>query len=208
MADKYSSFEELLRHEVEGEDFVRTVRVRNTGIAVIVPHGGKIELGTSEIARRIAGDRHGLYLFEGIKDSDNSDLHITSDRFDDPACLKVIRNCPVVIAIHGKGGSASSIQYGGLDECGRDLVRKRLAEAGIRADSDADPSLMGRSPNNICNRGRRKMGIQLEMRRGLRDGLRDRPRLLRRFAGTVREALEDLIVEDDSGNKRLRPICT
>jgi phage replication-related protein YjqB (UPF0714/DUF867 family) len=208
MTDKYESFEELKEHEVEGEDFVRTIRVRHTGIAVIAPHGGKIELGTSEIARRIAGDTHGLYLFEGIKESDNGDLHITSNHFDDPACLRVIRHCPIVIAIHGKGRSGESIQYGGLDECGRDFVRKKLKDVGVLADPDADPSLTGRSPNNICNRGRSKSGIQLEMRRGLRNDLVASPRLLRRFSRTVREALEDLMPEDEAGNKRLRPICS
>jgi phage replication-related protein YjqB (UPF0714/DUF867 family) len=207
MTDKYSSFEELLRHEVEGEDFVRTVRIRRSGIAVIAPHAGKIEIGTSEIARRVAGDSHGLYLFEGIKDSDNSDLHITSDRFDDPACLKVIRHCPIVIAIHGKAGKGRTIQYGGRDDCGSDLVRRNLLRSGIKPDPDEDPSLTGRSRDNICNRGRSRSGIQLEIRRGLRDELIAEPRLLRRFARVIRESLEDLVPEPDTGNNRLRPKC-
>lgn len=208
MADKYASFEELRENEVEGEDFVRTIRVRHSGIAVIAPHGGKIELGTSEIARRIAGDAHGLYLFEGIKDSDNGDLHITSNNFDDPACLRVIRNCAIVIAIHGKARSGESIQFGGRDQCGRDLVRERLSDVGVLSDPDPDSSLTGRSPDNICNRGRTRSGIQLEMRRGIRDDLVASPRLLRRFSRTVREALEDLLPEDKEGNKRLRPLCS
>jgi phage replication-related protein YjqB (UPF0714/DUF867 family) len=207
MTDKYASFEELKRHEVEGEDFVRTVRVRHTGIAVIAPHGGKIEIGTSEIARRIAGDAHGLYLFEGIKDRDNGDLHITSNNFDDPDCLRVIRNCSIVIAIHGKARAGRSIQYGGRDICGRDFVRKNLSRSGIKPDPDEDPSLQGQSRNNICNRGRSGSGIQLEIRRGLRDELVEEPRLLRRFCRVVRESLEDLVPEDDAGNKRLRPVC-
>jgi phage replication-related protein YjqB (UPF0714/DUF867 family) len=202
MTDKYESFEELMEHEVEGEDFIRTIRVRSSGIAVIAPHGGKIELGTSEIARRIAGEAHGLYLFEGIKDSDNSSLHITSNRFDDPACLRVIKNCWVVIAIHGKARTGRSIQYGGRDFCGRDFVRKNLEKAGVKADPDVDPSLAGLSRNNICNRGRDGAGIQLEMRRGLRSDLLDEPRLLRRFASNVRDSLERLLpdAQDEDGD--------
>jgi phage replication-related protein YjqB (UPF0714/DUF867 family) len=75
------------------------------------------------------------------------------------------------------------------------------------SDPDEDPSLSGRSRNNICNRGRTGSGIQLEIRRGLRDELVAEPRLLRRFSRTVRESLEDLLPEEDTSNKRLRPTC-
>jgi len=80
--DHYHSYSELAEHEVEGTDFTITVFRRPfSAVAVIAPHGGKIEPRTSEIARAIAGEDFNLYLFEGIKKRGNyAALHITSRR--------------------------------------------------------------------------------------------------------------------------------
>jgi phage replication-related protein YjqB (UPF0714/DUF867 family) len=51
MADKYASFQELERGERRGVYGVRSC-LRRATIAVIAPHGGSIEPGTSEIARK------------------------------------------------------------------------------------------------------------------------------------------------------------
>ena len=64
MADKYASFQELQRGERRGSHRVLS-RARKATIAVIAPHGGKIEPGTSEIARKIAGADYSFYSFEG-----------------------------------------------------------------------------------------------------------------------------------------------
>jgi phage replication-related protein YjqB (UPF0714/DUF867 family) len=57
-------------------------------VAVIAPHGGGIEPGTSELATAIAGDDFSLYLFEGLKSAGNGELHITSTNFDEPISAK------------------------------------------------------------------------------------------------------------------------
>jgi len=65
--DRYNSYSELAEHEGEGIDFTITVSQRPfSAVAVIAPHGGKIESRTSEIVRAIAGKDFNLYLFEGI----------------------------------------------------------------------------------------------------------------------------------------------
>ena len=63
MADKYASFQELERGERRGVYRVRSC-LRRATIAVIAPHGGSIEPGTSEIARKIAGADFSIYAFE------------------------------------------------------------------------------------------------------------------------------------------------
>jgi phage replication-related protein YjqB (UPF0714/DUF867 family) len=55
-------------------------------VAIIAPHGGKIEPGTSEIAAAIAGDDYSLYRFQGLRDRPREELHITSAKFDEPTC--------------------------------------------------------------------------------------------------------------------------
>ena len=72
--DRYASFDELCQHAVEGRDFrIRTVS-RPGRVAVIAPHGGGIEPGTSELAEAIASPDLSFYAFEGLKRNSNGVL--------------------------------------------------------------------------------------------------------------------------------------
>ena len=82
--DTYNSFANLAKHAEEGRDFKVRTQERLGTTVIIAPHGGGIEPGTSEIAEAIAGNDLSLYLFEGIRDENNRELHITSTRFDEP----------------------------------------------------------------------------------------------------------------------------
>ena len=168
MPDKYKCFAELKNNEIERRDYRRQIERRQSGVAIVAPHGGKIEPGTSEIARAIAGDLHSLYLFEGIKRDGNKELHISSANFDDNECLELIRECDLVVAIHGKGGVGLFTQFGGRDHAVRDLIQSKLEDAGFPTDPDANPGLAANSRLNICNRGRTGRGVQLEIRFDLR----------------------------------------
>jgi phage replication-related protein YjqB (UPF0714/DUF867 family) len=77
--DKYRSFAELRESECEGIDFRICITDRAEPVAIIAPHGGKIESGTSEIATAIAGDCYSLYCFEGLRPRPHSDLHIIDE---------------------------------------------------------------------------------------------------------------------------------
>jgi phage replication-related protein YjqB (UPF0714/DUF867 family) len=66
MPDKYRSFSHL--QAVESADSYKIKSVaRESAIAIIAPHAGKIEPGTSEICRAIAGHDRSYYVFEGCK---------------------------------------------------------------------------------------------------------------------------------------------
>lgn len=83
MPDKYTNFAELSVYEPDGSYEIE-FRQMNSAVALIAPHAGKIEPGTSEICRSVASDDLTYYLFQGCKLINNSDLHITSSRFDEP----------------------------------------------------------------------------------------------------------------------------
>lgn len=169
LADSYMGFRDLAKVQVEGTDYRVHVHP-NTGssIAVMAPHGGSIEQGTSEVARAIAGVDFNLYLFEGIRLAGNyAALHLTSHKFDEPRCLELLSHCDHVIAIHGCRGDEQQALIGGLDEPLKVRVGKAIAELGI------DTRLQGHrfsatEPKNICNRGRRGVGVQIEMTMALR----------------------------------------
>ena len=68
MGDKYETFAQLAQTEVWGTDYrVRAVARPDSPVTVIAPHGGSIEIGTSELTQLIAGDDHNLFAFEGLK---------------------------------------------------------------------------------------------------------------------------------------------
>ena len=94
MPDAYQNFAALRRHEFEWIDFRVVVEDRHSPVAIVAPHGGKIEPGTSQIATAIAGLDYSLYCFEGIKRTGNARLHVTSSNFDEHRCLALIATCP------------------------------------------------------------------------------------------------------------------
>ena len=92
--DKYSNFADLKRNQIEGQDYRIHLRLGNSGAAILVPHGGKIERGTMGVANAIASLDHSYYCFEGIKPvlKQNRDLHLTSNHFDEPLALFAVAN--------------------------------------------------------------------------------------------------------------------
>ena len=179
-------YHDLARHYREGVDYaVHVVPRERSGIAVLAPHGGRIEGRTSEIARLIAGDDHSLYLFEGLRATgDNFDcLHLASGRFDEPRALGLIASCDIVVTVHGYAASGPDVLLGGLNETLKREVAIALERTGLSYLTKGH-RFPGTDPLNICNRGRSGKGLQLELSEGLRKS-RDWSAL----AGAVRAAL-------------------
>ena len=197
MADKYASFDELQATEAP-EAFSIFARESHATFAVMAPHGGGIEPGTSEIARAIAGDDLALYVFDAIKGNGNRDLHITSSRFNEPNCVRMLGTVQTVLAIHGEKSDTDSVFVGGRHLDFPDILKAELAPLGFNVMEHGNPRLQGRDAMNICNRGVSGRGMQLELARGLRqtffkslnkEGLRERTPRFVQFCGAVRAAL-------------------
>jgi phage replication-related protein YjqB (UPF0714/DUF867 family) len=170
MIDHYKNYAHLALTEDEGRDYRRVVIPRRSEIAILAPHGGGIEAGTSEIAKALADETFSLYCFEGLKQRGNQRLHITSVRFDEPMCLEFLRSVQKVVAIHGCSGKAQWVQVGGLDQELRAEMLSSLAQSGFAARADGYHHA-GSHPDNICNRGLSGAGVQLEISEGMRKSL-------------------------------------
>lgn len=196
--DTYWSYAELSAAEVEGVDYRVVVRP-GSSITVLVPHGGGIEPGTSEIASEVAGDDLALYLFEGLKPTENSMLHITSHHFDEPRCLGLLQQSDSAVSIHGGGertGSKSSVFVGGRDYALSACLIEAMIEAGFSAQVDLD--LPGTESSNIFNLTRSGQGAQLEIAEHLREqmfsslsraGRRSKRETFFRFCSVIRLVL-------------------
>ena len=175
MADKYPNFATLEQHERAGIDYCVLVRREEPAFAIVAPHGGGIEPGTSEIADAIASQRWSFYAFEGLKRTGNRDLHITSTCFDEPMCLILLGETNRVVTIHGEESDADGegVFVGGLDlELGA-RIGALLTEQGFDVRKHPDPNLQGLDPQNICNRGTAGAGVQLELSHAVRETLFD-----------------------------------
>lgn len=192
-ADSYRGFDDLVGAHTEGVDFTVHVRYpQDSPVAILAPHGGRIEGGTSAVARLIAGVEHGLYLFEGRRSAgDNFDrLHLTSHCFDEPRCLELISRCEVVVAVHGYAAPGADVLLGGRDERLKRELAPALIAQGLTVQSDGHP-YPGLDPRNVCNRGRSGQGVQVE--------LSARLRRLHNWTGLA-EAVRDVLGQSSGAN--------
>jgi phage replication-related protein YjqB (UPF0714/DUF867 family) len=137
----------------------------------MAPHGGCIEPGTDILASTLAAHRHAYYGFIGLKPRGNRSLHLPSHRFDEPLANYLAARADWILTLHGWACRDATILVGGRDRIQRGLFCDRLRAAGFRARITHRQGLAGRHPLNLCNRGRRRAGVQLEIGRGLRDRL-------------------------------------
>jgi phage replication-related protein YjqB (UPF0714/DUF867 family) len=191
--DKYRDFQELSQNSVPDEDYKIEVRDRHSPVSVIAIHGGRIEPGTSEIAAAIAGEDFNLYLFEGIRDKDNKELHITSSSFDEAAAQALVRKSDLCISIHGFAESDKKIVcIGGLNAQLGEFLLGNILKAGLVEQETANPldKYHGVRTDNIVNLSRRK-GAQIEISRPLREMLCAQPEKMALFAAAVRQSITD-----------------
>jgi len=184
-ATNFRSFADLAAVYKLDEDY-RIVCIPRDGAStcVVAPHGGGIEAHTSEVARAIAGQNLSLYLFEGIRNTGNfATLHLTSHYFDESSCVQMVSGCDDVVTVHGCQMDGEIVLIGGLDDKLKGELRDAIAEAGFRCQTDRH-AFPATNPANICNRGRRRAGVQLELSLDLRRSMR-RPKL----EASVREVL-------------------
>jgi phage replication-related protein YjqB (UPF0714/DUF867 family) len=185
----YMSFKELVHREVEDQDYRIRIELRDPRVLIMAPHGGKIEPTTAEIAAAIAEDNYSFYCFEGLK-TDSRPLHIESHLFNEPRALQVVRKADVVITIHGQIDQKEEfVMVGGLNDNLRSEITRELEGAGFQTRVPTD-GLMGTDSQNICNRGKLRRGVQLEVSRKVRDLLKTNLELLQVFAEAVRKAIQ------------------
>ena len=185
----YTSFKELAHHEKEGQDYRIRIELRDPHVLIMAPHGGSIEPTTEIIAEAIAGKDYSLYRFEGLKENSRM-LHIESHLFDEPRALHVVQKAEVVITVHGQIDQKEEfVMVGGLNESLRSEIARKLEGAGFQTRVPIE-GLTGTDPQNICNRGKSKQGVQLEVSRKVRDLLRNDKDRLRVFTEAVRRAIQ------------------
>lgn len=187
---------------VEGEDYGRrfrrherfddddlTQRDGPVKTAVIAPHGGGIETGTSELCLAVAGydpatlevDPPGgvtydYWMFEGLRSEGNAELHVTSSGCDDGVARSLCGGALNALALHGCTTEAAGQQegkqivlIGGRNQTLKQYLLEAFALENLAAiDALGVRALNGDDAGNIANRTLLGMGGQLELTTPLR----------------------------------------
>lgn len=162
--DYYSNFNDLKRHTMRNKDWkIITKRHNHSDILITAIHGGSIEPGTTEIARRISNiGQYNFYTFEGLRSDNNAQLHITSTVFDEPQLLDMLNHSSKTISIHGYAGDEPIVYVGGKDKKLVQALRHSLTHHGFTVQT-TPKGIEAMSDNNIINRDKKDTGVQLEL---------------------------------------------
>ena len=175
MADTYPNFATLAQHERAGIDYAVLVRREEPAFAIVAPHGGGIEPGTSEIADAIAVQKWSFYSFEGLKPSGNRVLHITSTRFDEPLCLVLLGDTNRVVTIHGEESDddGEGVFVGGMDvELGTSMGALLKAQGFNVRNTSGSQAAGPRPEKHLQSRHGRERGPAGALTLGARDAVR------------------------------------
>ena len=184
------------RHEHFDDTLARTDDLPRT--AILAPHGGGIEPGTSELCLAVAGYHpanlpqvppagvtYDYWMFEGIREGGNAALHVTSTGCDDGVAVSLCAGSLNALSLHGFDpapelpADAQVVLVGGGNTTLRRDLRDRLKDAGFDArDAGSPGEVDGDDPCNIVNRTlpvgdppAPLGGVQLELSTPLRDAM-------------------------------------
>jgi phage replication-related protein YjqB (UPF0714/DUF867 family) len=175
------------RHELFDDGLPEKCAVAKT--TIIAPHGGGIEFGTSELCLAIAGYHpatlvippgtgitYDYWMFEGLRATDNAELHVTSTKCNDGVAESLCGGALNVLALHGctttqaeLPDNARTVLVGGRNAALKQHLLNEFAEAELDAIDAVDrEALNGDEPTNIANRTLLGMGGHLELTGPLR----------------------------------------
>jgi phage replication-related protein YjqB (UPF0714/DUF867 family) len=177
------------RHERFDDTLARTDDVPRT--TILAPHGGGIEPGTSELCLAVAGYHpadlsqippagatYDYWMFEGLRDSGNPELHVTSTGCDDGVAVSLCAGSLNAVALHGflprppMSGNDPVVLVGGRHPDLQCHLLEELCAAGYDArDAGPQGELNGNATCNIVNRTLLGKGAQLELSKPLRDAM-------------------------------------
>jgi phage replication-related protein YjqB (UPF0714/DUF867 family) len=215
------------RHERFDDTLARTDDLLKT--TILAPHGGGIERGTSELCLAVAGYHpanlpqvppagvtYDYWMFEGIRETGNAALHVTSTGCDDGVAVSLCAGSLNAMSLHGFDPAPELppdeqvVLVGGTNLPLKELLLAGLDDADIKALAvGTGGELDGDDGCNIVNRTllvgdppRPLGGAQLELSTSLRDAMftdNSRPRrkhtttqLFWTFVAVCRDALDRL----------------
>jgi phage replication-related protein YjqB (UPF0714/DUF867 family) len=176
LAEPRSYGEILQRNLVLGRDFRISFGDANIEkCLLVVPHGGGIEPGTSEIMRAVAKlGNWAWYEFAGyLRQGNREALHVPSTEFDEPTLLSLRLRAGFCVEFHGTSQTGSPLVYvGGTWDAGRRIMGGAInlfsEKHGINAVDPMSQISSLQEPTPAV-RGKRADSVKLEFSRETRN---------------------------------------
>lgn len=176
-------------------------RTASLRLAIFAQHGGMVEPGTDICAAHIAGNDLSLHtvvscraVWEVEKEGGRlvpGPVHAHPDSF------ALARECQTIISIRGRNACHNrngEVRVDGLDAALVASLMDCLAAAGFVVQ-DAPPHSPAKQPGDICNRGQRMRGVELDISHELMSRLLNDTGMMTRFAAAVRNGFESVLPE-------------
>ncbi|MBS1994992.1 MAG: poly-gamma-glutamate hydrolase family protein [Cyanobacteria bacterium SZAS LIN-2] len=160
--DFYDNLEQLNQHLVRDKHFRLRIFDQRSPVTIISPHGGFIEAGTSYLAQAVAGSKHNLFDFQGLRQRRAYELHVTSTKFRHPFLDNLLSRSQIAVSIHSMGTeNDGTILVGGLNTEVKQRIVKALLAEGFPVTTNAR-RYRGVHPQNVVNLAQQK-GVQIEL---------------------------------------------
>lgn len=125
---------------------------KDNNILLTAIHGGGIEPGTTELARRVSNvGKYNFYSFEGLRKHNNDQLHVTSTNYDEPKLINMLEKSNETISIHGSSGDDPIVYIGGKDTKMAKAIAKALRKKDFTV-KESPKEINAQSDDNFVNK--------------------------------------------------------
>lgn len=176
-------------------------RTASLRLAVFAQHGGMVEPGTDICAAHIAGNDLSFHTVVSCRavwevEKEGGRL-IPSPVHHHPDSIILARKCQTIISIRGRHAChnrTGEVCVDGLDSALVASLNESLAAAGFVVH-DAPPESPAQQPDDICNRGQRLRGVELDISHELMSRLLNDAGMMAHFAAAVRHGFATVLPE-------------
>lgn len=164
---------------------------------VLAIHGGKIEVGSGELAEAVANKKWSLYHFKAIAAPDfdskilqSGFLHLTSHKFNEPLLIEMAKKSKYCLSLHGFPAEKTKVDFcvgGGNEELRKKLVSKFNKEfPQLKTCELCCPPYLGLHQSNVVNLCVNK-GVQIEMSPKVRKKIVESKSFKQKLSRTIKQ---------------------
>lgn len=172
--------------------FWAETRTASLRLAIFAQHGGMVEPGTDICAAHIARNDlslHTVVSCRAVWEVEKEGRRLIPSPVDyHPDSLTLARKCQTIVSIRGRHAChnrTGAVCVDGLDSALAASLKDSVAAAGFVVQ-DAPPQSPAQQPQDICNRGQRMRGVELDISHELMSRLLNNAGMMANFAAAVR----------------------
>ena len=181
--------------------FAVSTRTASLNVAIFAQYGGLAEPGTDICALSIAGDDlsvHTVVSCRAVWEAENGENRLVPRPLHNhPDGIALAEKCQSVISIRGRHACHDALGEVCVDGLDTELIAalgRTLTGFGFVVHDEPLQS-RAKHPDNICNRGQRMRGVELDISHELMSHLLNEAGTMARFVAAVRSGIARVLPE-------------